>query len=356
MKPLRKTRKVVAADSPPSRQEASRELREFCSLASHELSNLLGVVLGELEYAKNRKAQTPERTFHLITKAAEKALSIGRNLAYFAVHPHLELESADTSQLLLDTLEIVEKEMAIHNIQVAALTESSVFGIVDPGALQQIIFNVFSVIARVLPAGGKTKVTLAKDKKVIRVNIVVDSTNLNRNLFDVLDRSALSEENLRWKSDRLKLSVAKHLARGLGGALTITSQKDISFQLTLPFDSRHPKPAPYSNRRRHRRISVSFPVVVQLDRSELVQSETRRLSVGGCLVAWPKHLRVQSPQINDSVSLKILYFDDEVIEIPLARVANLPPMAGGLGIGLEFGALSDKAKKIIGAIVKSHTS
>jgi hypothetical protein len=61
------------------------------------------------------------------------------------------------------------------------------------------------------------------------------------------------------------------------------------------------------------------------------------------------------PEFNETVSLRIHHFGEEVIEIPKARIASVFVSGDKAGMGIEFLELSQHHQKLLEAILKGHT-
>ena len=62
------------------------------------------------------------------------------------------------------------------------------------------------------------------------------------------------------------------------------------------------------------------------------------------------------PEANANLSLQIFHYGNQVVEIPKARVANLCRVGNNSGMGVQFIEVSPKAKRVLEALVKSHSS
>src|SRR5947209_8400873 len=102
----RRTPLLHSAGSPKQREkralaksyEAEKHLRKFCSVTSHELSNVLGANVGELDYGLTSSSTAERnRAMTVALHAAERALTLARNLRYFAVHTRLDVLTTDVA-------------------------------------------------------------------------------------------------------------------------------------------------------------------------------------------------------------------------------------------------------------------
>src|SRR5688572_19638864 len=113
------------APASPVTYNAERHLRKFCTVTSHELGTVLGAIVGELDFALTEgNAPALKRSTEVSLSAAERALTLARNLRYFAVHTRLDVTSVDLSQLLLDTIDMMEKDIERRNIKLSVFVDA----------------------------------------------------------------------------------------------------------------------------------------------------------------------------------------------------------------------------------------
>ncbi len=347
--------------------EAEKYLRRFCASTSDELARVLATIFGEVDFALGTEnVAIKDRSLSVAAAAAEHALVLARNLRYFAVHTRLDVQVTDLSQLLLDTFDLFEKDLESRNIRPTLLIETSSYVIVDPNAIQQILSNILSHASQQMTDGGKLNLTLRHNAKTVEIvcsdNAPAMSPEQLAGIFAPYPESASEDfkgrqpELSKMDESGLGLSVAKALVDAHGGQLSVESSAGVgnTFTIHLPYDSSIAKPAPFTQKRRFRRARVSLLVEFSLDGSPYVRSELTTLSVSGGFIAIPDPSRVEAPQLNSRLSVRISYFWNLVLEIPVARVASVRWTGTGTGIGVEFLELGPKVRKILAAIVKSH--
>jgi two-component system cell cycle sensor histidine kinase/response regulator CckA len=164
MKSSRKQAPGVPRKAPQKNYDSEKHLRLFCDATSHELATALGTIVGELDYALATQSETAKERSQLVAiSAAERALSLARNLRYFSVHTKLNIQAVDLSQILLDSVELIEKELELNQIKITVLAEASTYAQVDPGAIQQVVLNLLAHARKALPKGGKVTLSLRQN-------------------------------------------------------------------------------------------------------------------------------------------------------------------------------------------------
>jgi len=342
--------------------EAEKHLRLFCDSTSQELGTVLATIVGELDYALTTSNSTQkERSMMVAVSAAERALSLARNLRYFSVHTRLNVQVVDLSQVLLDTVELVEKELELAQIKIAVLAEASTCAAADSGAIQQVLLNLLAQARRSLPKGGKITLSLRQVGQQIEIRCQDTGPGLSEEELEHLFEpyAGTPEEVAGGRHPGLGLSVSKALVDAHGGDIQVQSRPGTGTTVTihLPFDPKGAKPAPFAEERRFRRISLTLPVTIFFSRGQsALKTELTTLSVGGCFTRISDPNASHLPELNETVSIQIHYFGEEVLEVGRGRIASVCWAGMHSGVGVEFVELSDRAKKLLAAIVKSHST
>ncbi len=334
--------------SAPPRNADDEKLSAFCRTASHELGNVLGTIVGELDYGlAHTNTLVRYRAMNVAHAAAERAISLARNLAYFAVHPQVDPRSTDVSQLLLDTVEMVEKDLRHRNIKLQVLIESARTMILDPGATQQILLNLFRRSSETMPQGGK--ITLSLRQNGNRMQIASSDTGVGIPPERLSDPTSIEAQGL-------ELAVAKMLVERQGGELQIESHPGdgTKYTLSFPYDPHLNLPNGFVEHRKFRRVKARLPVELSFNGKSPFTSEIRSLSIRGCFVSVGEGALGKLPQIDSTCTLRIYYYQDQVLDIAKCRIANHAPVDGTPGIGIEFVDMAARARKLLEAIVKSH--
>jgi hypothetical protein len=341
--------------------DTEKNLRLFCDATSQELATVLATVVGELDFALSSiSPASKERSMMVAVSAAERALSLARNLRYFSVHTKLNVTVVDLSQILLDTVELIEKELELNEIKITVMAEAGSFVQADPGALQQVIINLLANARKALPKGGQITLSLRQQEKMIEIRCNDTGHGISERELDyVFEPNHTAELGDVAALNRLGLAVSKALVESHGGDLTVQSRVGMgtTVSIHLPFDPKLPKPPPFIEERRFRRVPLNLPVELFLNRGQqTLRTELKTLSIGGCFTLLNDPNPSMLPELNDIVSIRIHYFGDEVFEVPKGRVANVNWAGAQSGIGIEFLELDARAKKLLAAIVKSHST
>lgn len=363
MNTSKKTRLSSTTPSVPdvkaAASEAEKNLGEFCRAASHELGNALGTVLGELDYGLlSQDPAALTRAMSVALGAVTRAISLARNLRYFALHPTIEPQLIDVSQLILDTVELVEKDLKVQRVKVTVLVEAARLVNADPAALQQVFLNLLSRAAETMPQGGKLTITMRQANHLLEIccadsGVGIPAARLPYAFEPSVDRT----ETRPLDTQSLSLSVVKALMQAQAGEIRIesNSERGTTFVLSLPYDPRVSGPQHKNELRRFRRVSTTLPVEVSFQGKAPFLSELTTLSMRGCFILVPEQQLARLPRVESIGELRIHYYQDQVLDITKCRIANHSQSATGTGIGIEFLELDIKTRTLLEAIVKSHS-
>jgi hypothetical protein len=342
---------------PEGTYQAEKNLRHFCEITSQELSGRLAAIVGELDYALATPNPTVrERSMGVALHAAQEAMSLARNLKYFAVQTRLDFAMTDLSQILLDTVELVEKEFEMKQIKFSVFAEAATYGSVDPNAIQQALLNILVDASERLKAGGTLTLMLKQHSQKIEIRCTEAPSKVptSENPGNEIEKPEEIEPS---PVHGLGMLVARALIEAHGGEIIQqTVSQGTAVMVELPFPAKNKKPTVFPYERRFRRIQVQLPVnVVFMNGQTQIHSEASVISMGGCYVRLPEAKLMRLPEVNDTISVKLFYYGNEAIEIPRARVASVAWAGSQSGIGIDFMEVGSKATRVLHAIVKTYS-
>jgi hypothetical protein len=319
---------------------------------------VLGTIVGELDYGlTNTNTLVRYRAMNVALAAAERAISLARNLSYFAVHHKLDLQALDFSQLMMDTVEIVEKDLRNRHIKFNVLIEAARTVTMDAGAMQQVLLNLFRRASETMPQGGKLTVGMRQLGNKLEISCSDTGVGIPQERLDAILPPDLSTVESPLQVQDLELAVAKTLVERQGGTLKIQSTSGVgtTYTLLFPFDPQISRSSSFTEHRRFRRVRTNLPVEVSFDQQSPFLSEIQTLSTKGCSVALLEGEGVKLPAIESTGTLRIHYYQDQVLDIAKCRIANHTRTAKSVGLGIEFLEIDSRARKLLEAIVKSHS-
>ena len=133
------------------------ELKQVESALTHDLNNLLQVIMGNLELLKRRGELVPE--------IVEAALAATRNAAAMADRlgaigrlRRLELRSIDVNRLLAELLPLIERTVGDAIRVELKLASNLPEAVADPQSLQLALVELATNARHAMPAGGRLSI------------------------------------------------------------------------------------------------------------------------------------------------------------------------------------------------------
>jgi two-component system cell cycle sensor histidine kinase/response regulator CckA len=219
---------------------------------AHDYNNLLGIVLGNLDYLADYLPQDEKvrRRLRSALDAAERGADITRSLLSIAQRKHLELQRQDLNELLIETTQLLRSALGQQIRLQSQRVESRLIVSIDAQALGNALVNLaLNARAALKDKQGAREVLLRT-----RVERVAASPLLSAGWYAVLDFSdngcGMSEAvrlqalepffstKQRRHGTGLGLSVVAGLAEQLGGTVQIRSAPDAgtTVSIYLPVD------------------------------------------------------------------------------------------------------------------------
>lgn len=320
----------------------------FYQTLGTELSTLLAAIIGELDSALSQDdpAQS-KKGAQIALAAAETALGLVRNFRYISSQapsdPELEFPFIDISQVVLDSVELVERDLALSQIEIKVAAEAMTFAHMDAGVYQNAVLNLLSNAKNNIIKEGRIVLSLKKTGAEIELRCQDNGKNPKDNHSPLTTISSMS------------LSFCQSLIESFHGKLIRYYSPEEGNVTTITLPACATPTELYQEQRRFRRVKVTLPMAFQLSKDHTwVKTELDTLSFGGCFVLMGDKKNA-FPEFNDTLSLRIHHFGEEVIEIPKARIASLFVSGEKAGMGIEFLELSAHHQKLLEAILKGHT-
>jgi hypothetical protein len=347
--------------APPQTQEktevqrdpflAERDLRQFCFQAGQELGQLLGAILGELNYAlSTANPSVRDRSMAIALSAAEKALHLSANLRYYSGPSGMDARPTDLAQLLLDTVELLESELQMRGIRLSALAETPASAALDAATLRHLLTNLILKMAESLVGGGDISLTLKRTEGVYELSLLGKP-------IGVISQPPMIINNRGKGNSVSPYTIAKSLLEAQGGTLSTqhTPEGYPQVILSLPYDPKVPVPESFENRRQNRRVRVQFTGEVIFPGHPPLTMEVCILSEKGAYLVFPRSSELRPIKPNQKGSMKIFYFDGQAVEVEEFRIASLDPKGPTAGVGVEFLKIDNRARAVLAALVRSHT-
>ena len=277
-------------------QEALRQSQKLEAMGqltggvAHDFNNLLTPILGSLDMLQ-RKGLGDARQQRLIDGAlqsAERAKLLVQRLLAFARRQPLQASAVDVGELISGMADLIDSTSG-PNIGVAIAIEQDLPpAVADPNQLEMAILNL-SVNARdAMPDGGT--LTLAAASKIVeagnsenllpgryvRISVADNGIGMDEATIARAVEPFFSTKGIG-KGTGLGLSMAHGLASQLGGALTLSSRRNLGTEVAfwLPASNAPVESAPQSSQKTTEDVKAA--TVLLVDDEALVRMSTAHM-------------------------------------------------------------------------------
>lgn len=233
----------VRARTQRSMQEMEEVRQNFFTNITHEFRTPLTVILGITDGLKKRLADRhTEAGFDLIIRQGNEMLSLVNQLLYISkvrsVVSHRDWRTGDIVPLLRMMLESTRVQTAKELIDIEFTTSNdSIQMDFVPDYMQKLLQGLLSNSVKFTPRGGKIKVSVALEKKVVNISIFNSGTDIPEkdlsHIFDPFYQGDTSTDNLRTS---IELLLVRQMAEAMDGKIEVLSGKGqgTKFVITLP--------------------------------------------------------------------------------------------------------------------------
>ncbi|MDR3253844.1 MAG: PAS domain-containing protein [Endomicrobium sp.] len=219
-------------------QNKLASLGELSGSIAHELNNPLTIILGYTQVLMRDKTLNNEtaKAIKNIYDAAQRSHNIIKNMLGFARTDSLKVQEIDINNIVEQTLFIVEKDFYKSNIEIVKnLTDQSVFVLVNPMQIQQVILNIMLNAKDAMPDGGKLTITTTVEKDKYMLSLKDTGMGIEKgNIAKVFDPFFTTKEV--GKGTGLGLSICYGIIKGLKGKISVESTvgKGTVFYIDFP--------------------------------------------------------------------------------------------------------------------------
>jgi signal transduction histidine kinase len=149
-------------------------LGELVGTTTHEFNNVLMTIIN---YAKlglrHKDAATREKSFDKILTAANRAAKITGSILGMARNRSAGQDAIDLTQLVEDTLLLLEREMNKYRIMVEKQFRPIPQARVNGNQIQQVLLNLLINARQAMPGGGRLLIKLVYDEEAGMIDLVV---------------------------------------------------------------------------------------------------------------------------------------------------------------------------------------
>jgi PAS domain S-box-containing protein len=206
---------------------------------AHELRNPLAIVMNAL-FDLRQQLGTPApgvaEDLQIAEEEIERAQAIIRNLLEFSRTSGVEVERIDVNDLLLRTVQLLQKYMQNSGVQVVTDLGEIPACAANSNAMRQILLNLLTNAVQAMPSGGELRLRTAR-AGVDRISLEVEDTGVgiaSENLHRIFDPFYTTKAP--GQGTGLGLSVVHSVVRGFGGDIAVESTPGVgtTFRIELP--------------------------------------------------------------------------------------------------------------------------
>jgi signal transduction histidine kinase/CheY-like chemotaxis protein len=238
-------------------EETARAKSAFVATVSHEIRTPVNGLMGMLEILKETELTTTQANYlNTASRSAESLLQLLNDILDYS---KIEVGKLELEKVPFDWIAMVgeiammnrvlasNKGVAFH-LDIPPESKSIVIG--DPTRLRQILNNLLSNALKFTSEGSiSLKVTIdSLDKTTTRLSFSVSDTGIGieeavqHKLFQQFQQASASTSR-RYGGSGLGLAISQHLARLMGGEITLSSVPGMgsNFTLIVPFPTASPE-------------------------------------------------------------------------------------------------------------------
>ena len=220
---------------------------------AHEFKNYLGGIIGNASYALDDidnegghelARETLEQIIHMGERANDVAMSL---LTYSKAQPE-DVTDEDLEDIVLKSLNLVEKEMKTNAIEIATYFEPIPKLPISVSKIQQLLLNLLINAQHAIGANGVITVSLMENNGWVLLRVSDSGHGILEEVQSKIFDPFYSTKGV-WGKDEITgtgmgLPICRNIAREHGGDLTVKSIPEIgtNFTLSLPITSEKPQP------------------------------------------------------------------------------------------------------------------
>ena len=218
-------------------------LGELVSTTTHEFNNVLMTIINYAKMGMRHKdTVTRDKAFEKILAASTRAAKITNSVLGMARTRSSGQEPTNITQLIEDTLILLERELNKYRIAVDKHFQPVPEAFVNANQIQQVLLNMIINARQAMPGGGRLIIKLSHDPKEDMIDVVIRDTGCGippdvlPRIFDPFFTTKNGPDSSGKGGTGLGLSMCKEVIEAHHGRIRVESAvgKGTAFTLKLP--------------------------------------------------------------------------------------------------------------------------
>lgn len=218
-------------------------LGELVSTTTHEFNNVLMTIINYAKMGMRHKdTVTRDKAFEKILAASTRAAKITNSVLGMARTRSSGQEPTNITQLIEDTLILLERELNKYRIAVDKHFQPVPEAFVNANQIQQVLLNMIINARQAMPGGGRLIIKLSHDPKEDMIDVVIRDTGCGippdvlPRIFDPFFTTKNGPDSSGKGGTGLGLSMCKEVIEAHHGRIRVESTvgKGTAFTLKLP--------------------------------------------------------------------------------------------------------------------------
>ena len=216
---------------------------ELASTTTHEFNNVLTTIINYAKMGQRHKdAATRDKCLDKILTAANRAARITNTILGMARNRSSNIEPTDLTQLVEDTLVLLEREMNKYRVTVEKHFQPIPQAQINGNQIQQVFLNLLINARQAMPSGGRIAIKLLYDAdsgmidRVVRDNGCGIPPEILPKIFDSFFTTKKGPDASGKGGTGLGLSMCREIIESHHGRIRVESSvgKGTAFTLKLP--------------------------------------------------------------------------------------------------------------------------
>jgi signal transduction histidine kinase len=223
---------------------------ELASTTTHEFNNVLTTIINYAKMGQRHKdAATRDKCLDKILTASNRAARITNTILGMARNRSSSIEPTDVTQMVEDTLVLLEREMNKYHVTVEKYFQTIPPANINGNQIQQVFLNLLINARQAMPSGGRIAIKLLHDAENDMVDLVVRDNGCGippdvlPKIFDSFFTTKKGPDASGKGGTGLGLSMCRDIIESHHGRIRVESSvgKGTSFTLKLPVAKTAPK-------------------------------------------------------------------------------------------------------------------